>query len=378
MKGLRGLWRGLERRSGARATACLATCVLGLAPSCRKHEPTGSEPAASATPRAGVCAEGGGRARYDETLFVRSTAGFCIDPYGDTRAYGATAPAPLEDVCSQLLGEDCEPFQSYGLERVTTLRYVDDQGTSASVNAALLRFSKRSGAYGAFTRRVLGDRDPAELAMRPLDAGAAAAMASGVAYVWRGNYVLELAYSSERETPAEARASSDRVLPALARALGEQLPGEKSPLEEVALLPREHLLPLGVSYVWDKLLGVSSTGPGAVGHYSDGKKRWRVVMALRDDEQGAKDLRETFARAGMARVLKKQEAVEVRFPPANAAPAQLWVFVRRGPLLLGLGDEVHGAAQPPDEPKRDLESKLTKLKRIAASVPPSALWRPDR
>jgi hypothetical protein len=325
-----------------------------------------------------VCAEGGGRARYDETLFVRSAAGFCIDPYGETRAYGATAPAPMDDVCSQLFGEDCERYQSYGLERVTTLRYVDDRGTPASVNVSLLRFSKRSGAFGAWTRRVMGDHDPAESAMRPLEAGAAGAIRAGVAYVWRGNHVIELAYTNEQETPAQARASSDRVLPDLARALGEQLPGEKSPLEEVALLPREHLLPLGVSYVWDKLLGVSSTGPGAVGHYRDGKKRWRVVMALRDDEQGAKDLRETFARAGTARVLKKQEAVEVRFPPANAAPAQLWVFVRRGPLLLGLGDEVHGPAEPPDEPKRDLESKLTRLKRIAASVPPSALWRPDR
>jgi hypothetical protein len=309
---------------------------------------------------------------------VRSVAGYCIDPYGETRAYGATAPAPLEDVCTQLFGEECERYLGLGLERVTTLRYVSDQGTHASVNVAVSRFSKRAAAFGAFTRRVLGDRDPAEVALRPLDAGAAGAQAIGLAYVWRGNHLLELTYSNEQETPAQARASSERVLPELARALGEQLPGEKSPLDEVALLPREHLLPLGVSYVWDKLLGVSSTGPGAVGHYRDGEKRWRVVMALRDDEQGAKDLRETFARAGMARVLKKQEAVEVRFPPANAAPAQLWVFVRRGPLLLGLGDEVHGPVEPPDEPKRDLESKLTRLKRIAARVPASALWRPDR
>ncbi len=309
---------------------------------------------------------------------MRAAAGYCIDPYGETRAYGPTAPAPIEDVCAQLFGEQCERYQSHGLERVTTLRYVDDQGTPASVNATLLRFSKRAGAYAAFTRRVLGDRDPKDTALRPLDAGAEGAQTNGLAYVWRGNFLLELTYFNEQETPAQLRASSERVLPALARAMGEQLPGEKEPLEEVALLPTEHRLPLGVSYVWDKLLGVSSTGPGAVGHYQDGNKRWRVVAALRDDEQGAKDLRETLARAGMARVLKKQEAVEVRFPPAKSEPAQLWVFVRRGPLLLGLGDEVHGPAEPPDEPKRDLESKLKMLKRIAASVPPLARSRPDR
>lgn len=362
----------MQRWSGQR-TGCVLLFSCFLALGCKEREvPRGAQPEASRAPTSSVCKQGGGTARFEEALFVRAAFGYCIDPHGETRAYGSGAPAPLDEVCEQLFGADCATYVEGGLERVTTLRYVSDRAMGGRVDVKLLRFARRAQAFGFFTKRVLGGGDPAEVRRVPLDAGGGAALGVAVVDVWRGMQVLELAYGSERETPEQSVASSARILPELARALGDRMVGDKAPLEEVALLPEQNLLPLGVSYESNELLGVSSTGPGAIGHYRDGERRYQVLAALRDDEQGAVDLRETLARAGAWRRLEKEDAIEVRFPPVNETPAQRWVFAQRGNALVGVGDPRFGTSPPSDEPKRELESKLRKLRKTISDnrLPP--------
>ncbi len=335
-----------------------------------KHEGSAPPPPAPSA-RPSVCKDGGGTATEDETVFQRVVAGYCIDPHGQARAYGSGAKAPLEEVCMRLLGGDCDAVESSGLERVTTLRYVADAGVG-SVDVALLRFGRRAQSFAFFTRRVLGDADPIATTAKSLDAPAQGAVKDGVVYAWRGNHVLELSYVSELESPEQRAASSVRILPELARALGERLVGPKEPLEEVQLLPTQNRLPLGVSYEGDKLLGVAATGPGAIGHYRDGDKRYQVLASLRDDEQAALDLRETLGRAGFSRPIKKKHAIEVRFPATSDTPAQRWVFAQRGNALIGVGDERFDKAPATDEPERALESKMKTLEKIIADnkLPP--------
>jgi hypothetical protein len=324
--------------------------VLLAVAGCRKSEEKGEAPPPVVPARPGVCDGGGGEPTYDQGVFARLIGDYCLDPHGEMRAYGMTLPGNLDDVCVELFNGECEVYKRYGLDRVTTARYVDGaarggQASTASVAVTLSRFSRTSGAYGFFTKRILSDGDPLQASVKPLDAGAAGALGGGIAYVWRGQHVLELTYVSEDESPDQLRASSAEVLPAIARELGERLPGSKEPLAEVQLLPQEHLIPLGVHYEGERLLGVGGTGAGALGHYRDGDRRWRVLVAIREDEQGASDLLNTLSRGGQGwpTPFKQRRMLRVRFAPEEDQKPRVWYLARRGNVLVGLGDDVFPA-----------------------------------
>lgn len=351
--------------------------VLVLAGACKREVAEGEAPPPQEAPKAGVCDGGGGLGRYDAEPFPRAHEGYCIDPHGDVRGYGMSLPGSLDDVCVELFNGECEVYKRYGLDRVTTLRYVsgasvDGRGSNAAVSVTVSRFSRQGGAYGFFTKRVLGDDDPLGLSAKPLDAGNAGALGGGVAYVWRGRHVLELAYVNEDEAPEELRASSAKILPSLARALADALPGEKEPLEEIALLPEEDRIPLGVRFAAERVLDVPGAGPGIVGHYRKGDRRWQVLVAVREDEQGAGDLLNTLSQAGKGwpTPLKQHRAVKVRFAPAEDQKVRVWYFARRGRVVVGVGDEVF--PPPPsatDGDEAPVSADLTDAERLARLLP---------
>jgi hypothetical protein len=323
----------------------VAGCVLLVASCSKKPEKLeqGSAPPPLASSKPGACAAGGGTVTdpVSAGFFPRVAAGYCIDPNGDARSYGEAAKGTLETVCTELLDGECEVYKSYGLKRVVTLRYVDGAGSSGTVNVTTSRFATAEGAYAFFTKRVVADGDPADGAPKEIAAGGKGALGTGIAYVWRGELVVELSYSNELETPDQIKVTSAKILPELARSIGEQLPGELSALPAVRLLPQPHLVPMGISYQHRDALGISGLGAGAVGFYQDGAERYRVVGLARADEDSAKDVLGTLKKLPGARAQKDLgfDAVLFSTREAEGAPQAEWLAGRSGSSVIIVGDE---------------------------------------
>src|SRR6185437_13837091 len=148
-----------------------------------------------------------------------------------------------------------------------------------------------------FTRRVVGDGDPADDSTpRPVVGGGAAALGLGNAYLWRGLYLVELTYNDHNAAEAAVKAAGDKLLPPLVAEMGSKLPGETALPPAAAKLPRDGMIPLGIRYITKDLLGVDGVGPGAFGYYKAGAKRWRVASAVRADAEQAKDVLSTLGK----------------------------------------------------------------------------------
>ncbi len=346
-----------------------AGCVL-LAGCKRNPDPDdlGAAPPPVPSSRPGVCAAGGGTPHdpASAAFFAKTVGGYCVDPNSDTRAYGEGAPSTLDDVCTQLLDGECEVYKSYGLKRVVTLRYVDGAGSPGAVAITLSRFATKEGAFGFFTKRVVADSDPVHISLSTIPAGAAGALGSGIAYVFRGEYLAELSYTNEAESPDQMRASAKRVLPGIATALGDRLPGDTTLPAAVAALPKEHLLPMGVVYVVGDVLGISGLGSGAVGYYKDGDRRYRILSLGRADDDAAGDVLETIKKIDRATTLKELVLPALAFSTQrdDAAPKTEWVVGRNGKKVFGVGDEelVLGSGHSKDDEAR---VKLTRPDKVA-------------
>lgn len=290
----------------------------------------------------GACASGGGVVKdpVSAAYFPRVAGDYCIDPNGDAKTFGEGATAPLDAVCDLFDGE-CEVYKSFGLKRVVTVQYVDGKGSPGNVTVTLSRFGSPEAAYAFYTKRVVADADPLEAAPAPLDAGAAAALGTGMAYVVRGEIVAELRYVHELESPEQIKASSAQVLPVIARSLGAQLPGDTAPLPAVARLPVENRIPSGIFYEYRDLLGISGMGRGAVGYYKDGQRRHRVFVSVRPDDDSAKDVIRTAKKSEGAKTYKDSpfDAVALGVREADGAPKLEWVIGRAGSIVAGVGDE---------------------------------------
>jgi hypothetical protein len=322
----------------------------------------------------GACVGGGGLPSDPATagFFPRVIGDYCVDPNADARAYGEAAKGSLDDVCTELLDGECEVYKAYGLRRIVTLRYIDGAGSPGAVEVKLSRFASKEGAYGFFTKRVVADADPLAIKLTELHAGAAGALGSGIAYVWRGEHLAELSYTNELEPPDKMKESGKRVLPDIAHGIGDKLPLDTSPPAAVALLPEDHRLPMGVSYELHDLFGISGIGSGAVGYYKDGDKRWRVVTIVRTDDDAAEDVLASLKKVDRASTLK-----EVLFPALvfqtmrdDASPRTEYVAGRRGKNVFAVGDEelVLGGGRSKDEEaktKLSRDEKLVILKRLA-------------
>lgn len=246
------------------------SCLALGACSKKKDKPAteqGAVPPPIQSSKPGACAGGGGKVNDKESaaFFPRTVADYCLDPNGETRSYGDKGSEPLDKICTELFDGKCEVYKSYGLKRVVTLRYIDGKGSSGSITVNLSRFGSREGAYGFYTKRVIADSDPAENAPPRLDAGGAAALGTGIAYVWRGEYVAEISYTNESEAPDEIKKGSDRLLPAFATAIGAKLPGDTALPPAAAALPGADQVIQGIVYDAKDVLGVAGTGPGAEG-----------------------------------------------------------------------------------------------------------------
>lgn len=313
------------------------------------------------------------------SFFPRTLDGYCVDPRGEVRTYGDQGKLDLEAVCTTAFDGECAIYNQLGLKRLVSLHYVDGAGGAGIVEVNLSRFADANGAYAMFTKRVIADSDPAEpTTPKVLAAGGAGAIGTGRAYVWKDLYLVELTYNNETETPEALTRSSAKVLTSLAKGIGAALPGLASLPIPVLALPTEHRIVNGLQLVPKDALGIKGLGPLAVGYYAEGPVRYReVAMGSPDDAKALEAWKLVKTRPGALPIAGLgDEAVAVSFaPPAPApnAPHKDYVFARKGPWLLGVGDE----DLPTGTTRLTKEEKVAHLKAwLAAGALPAAPGKP--
>jgi hypothetical protein len=365
---------------------CSLFLLVGACSSCKDDKPksdTPPPPPTVSSAKAGACASGGGELTdgISAPFFARTAGGYCIDPQGEIKTYGEKAKLTTEEVCTTAFDGECEVYKRFGLKRVVALHYVDGSGKGGTVEVNLSQFNDVPGAYGMYTLRVVAG-DPAEPSTpKPLAAGAAGAMGTGRAYVWRGQHLAELQYVNENESPEQLAKSSEAILTTIGKELGQRLPGAMTLPPAAQILPTEHLVANGiVSYPKD-VLGWNATGPGAVGFYKDGDRRWRFLAIVKDDADQAKDSFKTIkSKPGTLPVANTgDEAAHVVVPStgedkANAPKVEMLV-ARKGNVVWGVSDEEFAlrAASGADREKARLtkDEAVAKMKTLLAIPAPA-------
>jgi hypothetical protein len=351
----------------------LASVALAAACACNKTDEARNDHAPPPPPapsaRADVCAGGGGQNpdAISAAFVPRVVSGYCLDPQSEPKTYGDKGKLSMDEVCTTAFDGECEVYKRFGLDRVVVLRYVDGSGAPNSVEVNVSRFSTVDGAYAMFTKRVVADGDPARATVRPLDAGAAGAMSSSNAYVWRGAYLAELTFVTEdaKMTPEAMARENERSTGSIAREIGARLAGPLEPPGGAAMLPVASRLPLGIAYYPKDALGLSAIGPVAVGYYKDGEKRWRSVAATRGDAAGAGEVFRAFKLRPGSTPLKGvgDEAVQVFLQEAPDRAKAEYLVARKGTLVAAIGDEE--LVLEPGTPREEAASrKLTKDEKL--------------
>jgi hypothetical protein len=359
-----------------RRLAVIALALTSLT-ACSKEEDRrqGAPPPPPPSAKPAACAAGGGKIADSASapFFPQTSGGFCLDPNGGEKTFGEGAALPLDHICTDVFDGECEIYKGYGVRRVVEARYVDGAGTSATIDVHLSRFGTTEGAYAMFTRRVVGDGDPADDATpRRAEGGGAAALGLGNAYLWRGLYLAELTYNDEKAAEAAIKTASEKLLPPLVKEMGSKLPGETALPPAAAALPKDGLIPLGIRFITKDLLGVDGVGAGAFGYYRAGDKRWRVASIVRADADQAKDVLSTLAKVPGATKEKGigEGAVRLMRKEGESAPAE-WIFARSGKSVVGVGDEVRAlrAGMTADEHAKVTLTKDEKVDRLKKSLP---------
>lgn len=335
-------------------------------------------PSAETAAKPGACKAGGGEVKdpVSAAFFPRTSGGYCVNPEGETKAFGDKAPKPIKGICD-LFDGGCELYIQHQVKRTVVVDYVDGAGSPATISATLSQFASSDFAYAMFTQRVVGDGDPARPEMpKAVEVGAPAALGTGSLYAQKGPYLLELSYSNTDEDEKRTRASGEKALPPLAKDILGKMPGGPEQPAAVAKLPSEHRLPLGISYAAQNVLGVEGTGPGALGYYRDGDKRYRVLVIAKADPDQAKDVLKSFSKKKGASEEKSlgDAALKLMLAEGEDGPKAEWVVARQGPLVVGVGDEpfatkpgapaaeVEKAALPRDEKRKRLQALLGSVK----------------
>ncbi|MCC6556605.1 MAG: hypothetical protein IT372_26900 [Polyangiaceae bacterium] len=318
--------------------------ALAALPGCKEDEPRRAPPPPAPSAAPGACAGGGGKIGDEASapFFPRTSGGFCVDPNGAAKTFGEGGALPLDDICDMFDGE-CEIYKGFGVRRVVEARYVDGGGSPATIDVHLSKFATTEGAYAMFTKRVVGDGDPAdESTPRPIEGGGAAALGLGNAYLWRGLYLAEITYSDESAAEAALKGQSDRLLPPLVKEMGSKLPGELPLPAAAAALPKDGMIQLGIRYVVKDALGVDGIGGGAFGYYKQsGDERYRVLALVRADADQAKDVLASLAKlpgASKEKGVGADGAVRLMHKEGDGAPTE-WFFARADRTVLGVGDE---------------------------------------
>jgi hypothetical protein len=357
--------------------AALAGCDRNASNAAAGSAPRGSPPpppAAASAAKTDSCKGGGGEIKdpVSAPFFPRVAGAFCVNPQGETEAFGEKAPKPIDGIC-KLFDGGCEIYRSHQVKRTVSVDYVDGAGGQATVGAILSQFSGAEQAYAMFAHRITSDEDPARADMpRKVDVGSPAAMGTGSLYAWKGPYLLELSYVNTEESGDEKKlkASAEKVLPTIARGVIEKLPGNAFLPPSVARLPAENQLPLGVSYALTNALGVEGTGGGAIGYYREGDRRYRVLVLTKDDPEQAKDVLKSFARRKGSQEEKNvgEAGVRLMVQDTPESPKTEWVVARKGKLVLGVGDEAFALKQGESaaEHEKVALSRDDKLKKLKA------------
>lgn len=302
-------------------------------------------------------------------------ASFCIDGMVDVRRYGSGNSSPLEAVCGQLFHGECEHYRSYGLEGVKTLRYVESSGAPHFVNLTLARFRSSAGAFGFFTQRVLGEADPSRLPAKSIELSGRGALGVGTATLWRGKQVAELTYVSDDQTPDEVARRADAVLVPLARVLSRALTGPTLPPLDVRLLESRAPLPLGVTRHTDGALGVVGSGDFAVAHFSEDEQSrteqrgapgsgtqgardsaYRMMVAVRPDEDGAAGVVRLLRRQLPNHSLKHQPIIQLRVESQDRSP-ETWFASRLAGIVLLVGPARNRPSRAKTKEDRDAEAE---------------------
>jgi hypothetical protein len=323
-----------------------------------------------------VCAGGGGTIGDAPAMpfFPRTSGGFCLDPNGPAKTFGEEAAEPIDHICDIFDGE-CEIYRGYGVRRLVEARYVDGAGSPATVDIHLSKFGTTEGAYAMFTRRVVGDGDPADEATpHPIEGGGAAALGTGNAYLWRGLYLAELTYNDETAAEgAPIKAAGDRLLPPLVKDMGARLPGETILPASAAGLPAEGRLPLGIRFVTQDALGVTGLGAAAFGYYRAGDKRFRIAVLARADAEQAKDALATLGKQPGATKEKGlgDGALRLLRKGGDGVPVE-WLVARAGKEVVAVGDEervLRGPAEERAKVSLSHDEKADRLKKAVAGMP---------
>lgn len=368
----RGLSSGAP--AGRRHRWAPALALLLAVAGCDETKPPTREPPPPAAKPAACSAERKVNDAANVKLFPPDAGTFCLDPSGSDKAYGEGTNNPLDGICNLFDGE-CEIYLSGGVKHVVEARYVDGGGSGATIDVYLSRYESTEAAYAMFTKRVVGDLDPAHEDMaKPTAGGGAAALGIGNAYLWRGAHLAEITYNDvSANTEAQIRERADKLLPALVTAFGDKLPGKPELPASAAKLPEDKRLPLGIRYLNDKLLGIEGSGGGAFGYYREGDARWRVLSVHKGDDDQARDLLKVFAKSGGAAEEKGvgDEATRFMSTPAGL-PKTEWIVARKGAWIVGIGDEdralVEGMTPEAHRKKTlDLEKKRALLKTILSA-----------
>jgi hypothetical protein len=366
----------------------LVALLLGLgvlSTSCKDDKPKEAAPPlppppASTAPKAGACSGGGGELSdaVSAPFVPKSAGGYCVDPQGEVKTYGEKGKLSMDEVCTTAFDGECEVYKRFGLKRVVSLHYIDGSGKGGTVEVNLSQFADVPGAYGMYTLRVVAG-DPAEPSTpRPLAAGAAGAIGTGRAYVWRGQHLVELQYVNENESPEQLAKSSEAILTTIGKEIGERLPGSTALPSAAQMLPTAKRVPNGIVFQPKDVLGVAGVGPGALGFYKDGDRRWRVVAIVKDDADQAKDAFKTMrSKPGALPVANTgDEAAHVALPAGEGGAPKIDMLVaRKGNVVWGVADEEYAlrAAAGPEREKARLtkEEAATKMKELLA-IPAAA------
>jgi hypothetical protein len=351
-------------RAGSTAVFCsaLAPFALALSTACGRETPTVpfdsaaalSSPDADTVPTdsPGTC-DGGGAVDIDALSagnfprILRAGDGeYCLDAKIAARAYGDHAKATLDALCSEVLHEECALYESFGLTRFVSIRYVDGTAAGGVVLVRLSRFTDSENAYAFYTRRLVPE-DPTDVhAPKPVeDAGGAGAVALGLthAYVWRANEVAELAYTNARD-PSQSDAPTS-VLSEIARLLSLNIRGPEDKPASVAALPTAHLVsPGAVSYFPKDVLGVAGAGAGAVGYCREGNTSYRLVAIQTAGADKARQAMKAFEALPGATPFSgvggtTEEGTYVVLQASPSAPKVGWWLTRTKGLVAGVGDE---------------------------------------
>lgn len=382
------------------ALICLSSCKE------EKQGPQGTPPPPAVAPAGSGSAAG--RSLCDPAgvgiadakiaaILPAAIGGYCIRKTDQVQSFGEGSPKKIEDVSDVIDGQGEIYAHNYFAKRYDRVHYVNEKGNGEEVEVNVSTFDKPENAYALFTYQVVANKDPDPEAAksqgrtppRAIKGGGAAAMGKGNAYLWRGNYLVELTFSPDPSKPeAEALASADKVLSEMVTTIGDKIVGATDAPADVRALPTEAegRVPLGVDYVPAKFKKPEGKGDALflnIGAYAtsfmrEGKKRYRVIAVAREEKDAARDAIAAFSKMpGSVPVKEAKEfsdeawhfSFNVGQGGAGAGGKAEGVAARRGTAVVAVIDEELALGDPAkkdDWPRLTKEEKIAKLKTFLA------------